>query len=178
MPPTLPRTRTLLTVHDLSFVRDPESAVPVLRAYLNKVVPRSVARADQAERAQKSLEAAIDAAKTDAQKARDEAARAKAAAESKDKQLIAAATGAPAATEGGSGSGEIAARAREVYEAINDILSEMRNNVVIVQDELPKLRAADKDTMRAVTDAIDALVEGAETAKGALRSLRELAESH
>jgi glycosyltransferase involved in cell wall biosynthesis len=33
-------------VHDLSFVRDPESAVPVLRAYLNQVVPRSVARAD------------------------------------------------------------------------------------------------------------------------------------
>lgn len=46
LPPTLPRTRTLLTVHDLSFVRDPESAVPVLRAYLNKVVPRSVERAD------------------------------------------------------------------------------------------------------------------------------------
>ncbi len=45
LPPTLPGTRTLLTVHDLSFVRDPESAVPVLRAYLNRVVPRSVARA-------------------------------------------------------------------------------------------------------------------------------------
>ncbi len=46
LPPTRRDTRTLLTVHDLSFVRDPESAVPVLRAYLNKVVPRSVARAD------------------------------------------------------------------------------------------------------------------------------------
>jgi len=46
LPPTLPGTRTVLTVHDLSFVRDPESAVPVLRAYLNKVVPRSVARTD------------------------------------------------------------------------------------------------------------------------------------
>ena len=45
LPPTLPGTRTVLTVHDLSFVRDPESAVPVLRAYLNRVVPRSVARA-------------------------------------------------------------------------------------------------------------------------------------
>ena len=46
LPPVTRGTRTLLTVHDLSFIRDPESAVPVLRAYLNKVVPRSVARAD------------------------------------------------------------------------------------------------------------------------------------
>lgn len=47
LPPTRPGTRTLLTVHDLSFVRDPDSAMPVLRAYLNRVVPRSVARADR-----------------------------------------------------------------------------------------------------------------------------------
>lgn len=46
LPPTSNRTRTLLTVHDLSFVRDPDSATPELRRYLNKVVPRSVARAN------------------------------------------------------------------------------------------------------------------------------------
>ncbi|MGH2594316.1 MAG: glycosyltransferase family 4 protein [Anaerolineae bacterium] len=45
LPPTLRRTPTLLTVHDLSFIRDPESAVPSLRRYLSSVVPRSVARA-------------------------------------------------------------------------------------------------------------------------------------
>ena len=45
LPPTLPRTPTVLTVHDLTFVRDPESAFPRLRRYLNRVVPRSVARA-------------------------------------------------------------------------------------------------------------------------------------
>jgi glycosyltransferase involved in cell wall biosynthesis len=45
LPPTQSGTRTLLTVHDLSFIHDPESAMPVLRAYLNRVVPRSVARA-------------------------------------------------------------------------------------------------------------------------------------
>ncbi len=44
LPPT--RARTLLTVHDLSFVRDSESASPGLRGYLNTVVPRSVRRAD------------------------------------------------------------------------------------------------------------------------------------
>jgi glycosyltransferase involved in cell wall biosynthesis len=46
LPPVQRGTRTLLTVHDLSFIRDPESATPVLRHYLNAVVPRSVARAD------------------------------------------------------------------------------------------------------------------------------------
>ena len=39
MPPSRHGTRTILTVHDLSFVRDPGSAVPVLRDYLNQVVP-------------------------------------------------------------------------------------------------------------------------------------------
>lgn len=46
LPPTLPGTRTLLTVHDLSFVRVPETASPSLRAYLDAVVPRSVRRAE------------------------------------------------------------------------------------------------------------------------------------
>jgi glycosyltransferase involved in cell wall biosynthesis len=46
LPPVAGRTRTLLTVHDLSFVRDPGSAAPTLLSYLNTVVPRSVARAD------------------------------------------------------------------------------------------------------------------------------------
>ena len=44
----LPSTnsRSLLTVHDLSFVRVPEAASPRLKAYLDVVVPRSVHRAD------------------------------------------------------------------------------------------------------------------------------------
>lgn len=45
LPPTLPGVPTLLTVHDLSFVRDPDSAWPSLRAFLNQAVPRSVKRA-------------------------------------------------------------------------------------------------------------------------------------
>ena len=44
--PTRRATRTLLTVHDLTFVRAPETASPRLRRYLDRVVPRSVARAD------------------------------------------------------------------------------------------------------------------------------------
>lgn len=44
--PPVRRARTLVTVHDLSFMRYPECADANLRAYLNKVVPRSVRRAD------------------------------------------------------------------------------------------------------------------------------------
>ncbi|MBN1954107.1 MAG: glycosyltransferase family 4 protein [Anaerolineae bacterium] len=47
LPPTLPNTRALLTVHDLSFVHYPDHFVPKLVHYLNQVVPRSVRRADR-----------------------------------------------------------------------------------------------------------------------------------
>jgi glycosyltransferase involved in cell wall biosynthesis len=46
LPPTRPGTRTIVTVHDLSFVRVPDAATPRLKAYLDQVVPRSVKRAD------------------------------------------------------------------------------------------------------------------------------------
>ena len=44
--PPVRRAKTLLTVHDLSFIRHPQGAVTSLRNWLNKVVPRSLARAD------------------------------------------------------------------------------------------------------------------------------------
>ena len=47
LPPTCRRTRTLLTVHDLSFLRCPDAFVPSLRRYLERTVPRSVAHADR-----------------------------------------------------------------------------------------------------------------------------------
>ncbi|MEJ5197972.1 MAG: glycosyltransferase family 1 protein [Anaerolineae bacterium] len=43
--PPLRRARGIVTVHDLSFLRLPECADPGLRAFLEQVVPRSVARA-------------------------------------------------------------------------------------------------------------------------------------
>jgi len=46
LPPHLPTTKTLLTVHDLSYVRAPETATPILKRYLDRVVPWSVRRAD------------------------------------------------------------------------------------------------------------------------------------
>jgi glycosyltransferase involved in cell wall biosynthesis len=42
LPPTLPKTKTIVTVHDLSFVRVPDAASPRLKKYLDVVVPRSV----------------------------------------------------------------------------------------------------------------------------------------
>ncbi|MGB7340216.1 MAG: glycosyltransferase family 1 protein [Phototrophicaceae bacterium] len=44
LPPTLPSTKTIVTVHDMSYVRVPDAASPRLRAYLDQVVPRSVKR--------------------------------------------------------------------------------------------------------------------------------------
>lgn len=47
LPPTLRGTRTLLTVHDLSFLHYPEHFVPKLVRYLERSVSRSVVRADR-----------------------------------------------------------------------------------------------------------------------------------
>lgn len=44
VPPTL-RRPSLLTIHDLAFLRVPECAYPTLRVYLERVVPRAAARA-------------------------------------------------------------------------------------------------------------------------------------
>jgi glycosyltransferase involved in cell wall biosynthesis len=46
LPPLLGKVRKIVTVHDLAFLQHPETAVPSLAAYLNKVVPESVALAD------------------------------------------------------------------------------------------------------------------------------------
>lgn len=46
VPPTLSDTRTVVTVHDLSFVRDPASTMPGMLRYLNRVVPRAAQSAD------------------------------------------------------------------------------------------------------------------------------------
>ena len=149
-------------------VADPAELQRERDAYDRKL-KELTARADQAERAAKGLQLEIEAAKTDAQKARAEAARAKANADSQAESIIDA-VGTVA------GSPELARRAKEIYEAINDILSEMRNNMVLVQGELPHLQS-DAETLQAVNDAVEALVDSAETAKGALRGLRDLAEN-
>lgn len=46
LPPLLPKVPSLLTVHDLSFLHFPETFPPTLVAYLQRVVPWSIKRAD------------------------------------------------------------------------------------------------------------------------------------
>jgi hypothetical protein len=48
--------------------------------------------------------------------------------------------------------------------------------VILVQGELPKLKG-DGAMLQAVSQAVDALVDNAETAKGALRGLRDVANA-
>ncbi len=68
-------------------------------------------------------------------------------------------------------------RAIEVHDGINDVLSELRNNAMILNEEFHK-GAAERsdDSVRIMRDAIEALLGQAEEAKGVLRSLRELVE--
>jgi glycosyltransferase involved in cell wall biosynthesis len=46
LPPLSKKVRKVVTIHDLAFIEHPEYAVPELAAYLNKVVPESLAHAD------------------------------------------------------------------------------------------------------------------------------------
>jgi glycosyltransferase involved in cell wall biosynthesis len=46
LPPLSKGTKSVLTVHDLSFVRVPESASPKLKRYLDYIVPLSIKRAE------------------------------------------------------------------------------------------------------------------------------------
>jgi glycosyltransferase involved in cell wall biosynthesis len=46
LPPTHARTRTIVTVHDLSYIHYPEMTMPGMSRQLNTWVPRSIARAD------------------------------------------------------------------------------------------------------------------------------------
>jgi glycosyltransferase involved in cell wall biosynthesis len=46
LPPAKPGTPTIVTIHDLSFVREPSTTMPGMEAHLNKWVPNSVRRAD------------------------------------------------------------------------------------------------------------------------------------
>jgi len=45
LPPLRAKTKSIVTIHDLSYIRVPEAASPSLKAYLDVVVPRSLNRA-------------------------------------------------------------------------------------------------------------------------------------
>lgn len=47
LPPTLPRTRTVVTVYDLAYERYPDDTMPGMQQHLARLVPRAVAQADR-----------------------------------------------------------------------------------------------------------------------------------
>ena len=130
----------------------------------------AVEKAGAAERSMKSLEAELELARTEARQAKAEAERAKAAP-------AAEAPPGDDATVVAKVPGELRDMAQQVYESINDILSELRNNILLVQGELGNAGGGNEESLRIITDAVDSVVGNAEDAKGALRGLRELAES-
>ena len=71
----------------------------------------------------------------------------------------------------------MAQKAREVYDSINDILSELKQNLNIVRDELPNLGSVNAESVQVISAAMDSLVGNTEDAKGSLRGLRDLAET-
>jgi chromosome segregation ATPase len=111
-----------------------------------------------------------------AQKRHDEAEdRARALEAELSKARKAAAAGAA----GGSGGGEGALRERagEVYQSINDVLSELRVNISVVREELEGLVGKNSDARsRTIRDAIEAAAGQTEDVKGVLRALREMSE--
>lgn len=124
------------------------------------------------ERSLRSVQAELDAARKDVQSMEARARDAEAASSS----------GAPAAAPAPAGGGDelvaaIRDRAMDVYEEVNDILSEIRNNVRLISGEFADMtRGSSEDSVRIISDTIQTLIDSAEDAKGIVRALRELAE--
>ncbi len=82
--------------------------------------------------------------------------------------VVAAPLGAPALLD----------RARDVHDAINDVLSDMRGNILLIQGEFEQLAEENSSaSARIIEETIRSVVKNAEEAKAALRRLRELVES-
>ncbi len=125
--------------------------------------------AADAERGSKRIEAELEAARADAKHAR---------AELEAAQLLG---GEAAAVQAGGGDdvdgAAVAQKANEVYDGINDVLSELRNNIVLIQSEFADMAREDSgDSARIIRDTLEALLGNAEDAKGVLRTLKELVE--
>jgi hypothetical protein len=82
-----------------------------------------------------------------------------------------------AVVQAGANPATVKDRAIEVHDDINDVLSELRNNAMILQEEFAREDAERTPaSSRIMMDAIEAVLGHAEEAKGVLRRLRELVE--
>jgi hypothetical protein len=109
---------------------------------------------------------------------RAEARAAQLEAELKRLQAEAAAAVAGAAGGGDGHTAELKQRAREVYDGINEALSELRTTILTAQGLFGEVSSniGNDETSQAIADAINGSMDRTEDAKGLLRSLKELAE--
>jgi predicted nucleic acid-binding Zn-ribbon protein len=79
---------------------------------------------------------------------------------------------------GGTDVAEIRKRAEEAYTGINDLLSELRTNVLLAKDLATEHgpHIPDADAAKTLSEAIQISVDRTEDAKGLLRALREVIE--
>ena len=76
-----------------------------------------------------------------------------------------------------SPDGTMLASSGEAVSMGNTARVRLRNNILLVQGEVPGAAGGNADSLRIITETVDALVGNAEDAKGALRGLRDLANS-
>ena len=145
---------------------EPQAAAPAEEGGLADRAEAAEARAAEQERRVKTLEAELEAARAEVKQARTDA-----------ESAAQRAGGEIAGEAAGAGGDAIRSRAEEVYENINDVLSELRNNLILVQGEFGDLaRERSDDSSRIISETLETLVGNAEDAKGVLRGLRELVE--
>jgi chromosome segregation ATPase len=81
------------------------------------------------------------------------------------------------AAGGGGDSMALREKAGEVYQSINDVLSELKVNIAVVREEFEAYSGKNPDARsRTIRDAIDAAAGQTEDVKGVLRALREMSE--
>jgi pSer/pThr/pTyr-binding forkhead associated (FHA) protein len=80
---------------------------------------------------------------------------------------------------GHAGIEEIKRKAQEAYGGINDLLSELRTNILLAKDLVAEhgRSVPDHEAARTLEDAINISVDRTEEAKGLLRNLRQVIES-
>ncbi|MBT8495534.1 MAG: hypothetical protein KJO07_20970, partial [Deltaproteobacteria bacterium] len=153
-------------------VEDLEAEILGLREKLREAIDR----ANDANRQLSSLMAERDAAQADAQKYKTGAFQINAPEDDPTNKGADVEASLSAVAKGEA----LIARASEVYEDINDILSELRNNIRLVNGEFGDLSSSVEgqvdDSVRIIKEALEALVGNAEDAKGVLRGLKELVE--
>jgi FHA domain len=130
-------------------------------------------KAAEAERRAGELERSLGELRTELEAARAQLAREQLAGDQAASGVVAGAqTGtSPEAVEA------IRNKAVEVYESINDVLSDIRNNLRLVHGDFTGLAGErNDDSVRSIFETLQTLIDSAEDAKGVVRGLREIAE--